>query len=106
MKHSNVCRGVNIRRFIRLHDVRTAQTCESEGHKARDIPHALVEHAMTDLPSLLARDPQAFVTCDYAEGFALSAKERDEAQLEAARQRFAALAQRIAPLGRMAAENG
>lgn len=61
---------------------------------------------MTDLPSLLARDPQDFVTHDYAEGFALGEKERDEAQLEAARQRFATLAPRIAPLGRMAAENG
>lgn len=61
---------------------------------------------MTDLTALLAHDPQQFVTCDYAAGFTLNARERDEAQLEAARQRFGALAPRIAPLGRMADDNG
>ncbi|WP_088310665.1 hypothetical protein [Novosphingobium sp. B 225] len=61
---------------------------------------------MTDLATQLAANPQSFVQCDYAAGFAVSAPERDQAQLEAARQRFAALSPRIAPLGRMAAENG
>lgn len=61
---------------------------------------------MNDLADALARDPRSFVDFDYDQGYRLDPRLRDEAQLAAARKRFAALVGPIAPLGRLADENG
>jgi hypothetical protein len=61
---------------------------------------------MPELSTRLATDPQAFAEAGYDEGYALSAKDRDAAQLAAMAMRFETLKPRIPALCRIAAEQG
>ena len=64
------------------------------------------EIVAVSLTKIIAEDAQAFVGCDYGEGFGLDPQALEAAQLAGARRRFHDLAGKIAPLGRLAEENG
>ena len=61
---------------------------------------------MSSLADALASDPQSFVDAEYDSGYALSAEERERAQLAGLRLRFDALKQGIPALARLAEEQG